>query len=528
MIRPEHTRRAPNGMVCSIDHLASSAGVQMLVAGGNAVDAAVATSAVLAVTSQHMCGMGGDLWALVHEGGDQPPVALNASGRAGSGSDAAALRDEGFELMPFRGDLRTVPVPGCVDGWSALHERFGSLRLDDILAPAIGLAEDGFPVSPILANMIDGVADVEGNDDYMPDGKPAVAGQLIRRPGVARSLEAFAAEGPAGWYQGEFGEALRRMGEQYGGLYSEADLATSRADWVEPTRADAWGHTLWTVPPNSQGYISLAAAVIADGLELPEDPDDPLWAHLLVESAKQASFDRRTALFEGADGQELVSEERMGPRRSSIDPDRASELAPPGAGGGTIYLSAVDHNRMGVSLMQSNAAGFGSHLAVPEVGVFLQNRGYGFSLEEGHPAELQPGRRPPSTLAPALISNPDGTLRNVLGTMGGDGQPQVVLQMMARLLHAGMDPGQVISASRFTLTVPRALGFDTWDRQDELIVAIEEGNNWSDGLAERGHNLREDRWGLGLYGHAHMIDVAADHLAGAADPRALIGSALGW
>lgn len=527
MTRIEHTRRAPNGMVCSIDHLASSAGVRMLAAGGNAVDAAVATSAVLAVTSQHMCGLGGDLWALVHLGDGQPPIALNASGRAGSGSDASAMRQEGMTSMPFRGDLRSVPVPGCVDGWAALHERFGSLRLDDILAPAIDLAEGGFPVSPILAGMLEGIAEVEGNDDYLPAGRLAVEGQIITRAGVGRSLRSIGAEGPSGWYQGEFGAGLRRLGDQFGGLYSEADLAASRADWVEPTFADAWGHRLWTVPPNSQGYISLAAAVIADGLALPEDPTDPLWAHLLVEASKQASFDRRDVLYEGADGQALVAESRLGARRSVIDPATASDLTPPALAGGTIYLCTVDRNRMGVSLMQSNAAGFGSHLAVPEVGVFLHNRGIGFSLDEGHPAELAGGRRPPSTLAPALITTTENQLRTVFGTMGGDGQPQVVLQMAARLLQANGDPGSLLTAPRFTLTVPRALGFDTWDRQDELVVAMEEGSGWADGLAERGHQVREDRWGVGLYGHAHMIDVADDHVAGAADPRALTGGAHG-
>jgi gamma-glutamyltranspeptidase/glutathione hydrolase len=190
---------------------------------------------------------------------------------------------------------------------------------------------------------------------------------------------------------------------------------------------------------------------------------------------------------------------------------------------------------MGVSLMQSNAAGFGAHLAVPEVGVFLHNRGVGFSLQPGHPAELAPGRRPPSTLAPALVTRPDGSLRAVLGTMGGDGQPQVVLQMLAHLLQANSSPGRTLTAPRFSLTVPDAAGFDTWHRRDELLVAVEQGSSWVDGLTERGHDVVERPWGQGLFGHAHLIEVDpfADGddgrrvLSGVADPRALTGAAIG-
>ncbi len=515
-------------MVCTVDHLASGAGLRMLSNGGNAVDAAIAASAALAVTTQHMCGMGGDLWAIVHEPGTSP-AALNASGRAGSGSDAAAMRSEGLTMMPFRGDLRAVPVPGCVDGWTALHDRYGSLPLEELLAPAVELAELGFPASPMLGAISRLVGDVEGNDDYVVDGKPVANGQMVRRPGIARSLRAIVAGGRSGWYEGEFGAALIELGK---GLYSSADLARSQADWVEPTSADAWGHRLWTVPPNSQGYLSLAGAVIADGLDLPEDPDDPLWAHLLIEAAKQAGFDRAGSLFEGADGQALVAESRLAARRAAIDPNVASSLRPPAAAGGTIYLCTTDRNRMGVSLIQSNAADFGAHIAVPGIGVFLHNRGIGFSLEQGHPAELAPGRRPPSTLAPALVTTTEGDLRSVLGTMGGDGQPQVVLQMMARMLQLGQSPGTNLSSPRFTLTQPDAVGFDTWSKPDQMTVAIEAGSGWASGLADRGHRVNETAYGLSLYGHAHAIEVVnngdgTSHLAGVADPRALVGAAIG-
>ncbi len=525
-VRVEDARLGTKGMVCTVDQLASVAGLRMLVAGGNAADAAIAASAALAVTTQHMCGMGGDLWALLH-GPEQTggaPLTLNASGRAGSGADAAELRAEGLTTMPFKKDIRSVSIPGCVDGWVALHERCGSLDLAEVLQPAIDLAENGFPASPLLVASLRHIVDTEGNDDYFPDGRPAVTGQLLRRPGVARSFRAIAEHGRDGWYLGEFGEGLMALAP---GQFSRDDLAAHQAEWVEPTVVDVWGHRLWTVPPNSQGYLSLAGAAIAAGLPLPEDPDDPLWAHILVESAKQAAVDRPEVLFEGANGAALVSEDRLGPKRDAISLEHASTLVPPGIGGGTIYLCVVDGDGFGVSLMQSNAAGFGSDLAVPGVNVFLQNRGFGFSITEGHPAELGPGRRPPSTLSPALITSSDGRLRTVLGAMGGDGQPQVVLQMAARLLHAGQRPGRVLTDPRFTLNVPNPVGFDTWAKSDQIAVALEEGNPWAAGLEARGHQLEPRRWGEGLFGHAHLIDVRSDHLAGVADPRARIGAAIG-
>ncbi len=511
-------------MVCSIDHVASVAGVEILGSGGNAVDAAVATSAVLAVTSQHMCGMGGDLWALVHVPGVAAPFALNASGWAGAGADAAALRAEGHDDMPFRGDLRSVPVPGCVDGWVALHDRFGRLGLHDVLEPARRVAERGFSVSRMLAQAAPSIADVDGADDYVPDGRVVAPGQVMTRPGLARSLAAIGASGRSGWYQGEFGAGLIAKG---GGMYSSADLEHVHAEWVQPVSVDVWGQRLWTTPPNSQGYLSLASALIAHGLPLPEDPADPSFAHLLIEASKQAGHDRNEVLFDGADGLALVAEQRLGPRRAAIDLDRAGTTRPPTAGGGTIYLCTVDADRMGVSLIQSNAAGFGAHLAVTDIGVFLHNRGIGFSLEEGHPAELKPGARPPSTLSPALATNPDESLRTVFGCMGGDAQPQVVLQMAARRFASGQSVGRVITDHRFALTVPAAQGFNTWSADGPLTVAVEQGSPWTAGLSERGHLVEERPWGQGLFGHAHMIDVVDDHLEGVADPRAQTGAAVG-
>src|SRR4051794_5125320 len=520
-LAPFASRFATNGMVCAVDHLAAEAGVAMLRAGGSAADAAVATSAVLAVTTQHMCGMGGDLFALVHQPGTVAPAVLNASGRSGSGADAESLRAEGFTRMPAYGDIRAVPVPGCVDGWLALHERFGRLPLRDVLAPARGYAADGFPASPLLARVAATVASLPGGEDFLAAREP---GDVVRRPGVARALDAVAADGRGGFYGGEFGSGLLALGA---GEYDAADLATPNADWVEPLGLDVWGRRLWTVPPNSQGYLTLAGAWIASGLPLPEDTDDPLWAHLTIESARMAAFDRVEVLHEHADGAALVDPARLEPRRAAISVDRTATLPGTSRAGGTIYLCAVDADRMGVSLIQSNAAGFGARIAEPATGIFLQNRGIGFSLEPGHPAEYGPRRRPPHTLSPALVTTGD-RLDMVIGTMGGDTQPQILLQLLTRLLAHGESAGDAIAAARWALTDAGAGGgFSTWDERGRVRVALEDGvpPGWLDGLTERGHDAALV---AGNYGHAHVIAVRDGVLEGASDPRALIGAAAAY
>lgn len=510
-------------MVCSVDQLASRAGLAMIQAGGNAVDAAVAANAVLTVTQQQMCGLGGDLWALIHHDGQV--LALNASGRAGSGADPEAMRAAGHTHLPLRDHVQSAPVPGCVDGWVALNERFGKLPLAAVLEPAIGLAAGGFAASAQLAAATARVADVANNHDLAN----RQVGDRITRPGVGRVLGSIAESGRAGFYQGEFGESLIELGA---GEYTAADLAVGQADWVDPVTVNAWGHDIHTTPPNSQGYLSLAGAVIAAGLDLPADPADPCFGHLLIESARAAAFDRPHVLHEHADPSELVAADRLAERRTRIDPDRAVDWGDHHHQGDTMYLCTVDGQGMGVSLIQSNASGFGSHLVVGDTGIFLHDRGIGFSLEPGHPAEYGPGRRPPHTLAPALVTRPDGSLRTVLGTMGGDAQPQIVLQMLARLLHAGQTPGEILSSGRFALASSQSgSGFDTWAADGRVIVQLEpHAADWEPGLTDRGHRVDLiDAVDLSQFGHAHMIDITANGArAGAADPRAWASAALGY
>ena len=510
-------------MVSTVDHLATGVGVDLLRRGGSAADAAAGANAVLAVTSPHMCGPGGDVWALVHGGGSGLPAALDAAGFAGSGADPDRLRAQGQDEMPLHGDVASVPVPGAVDGWLALHDRYGRLPLADVLAEAVRIADDGFAASPLLAERSGEVAGLEGNTD-IPAGLRA--GAVVRRPGTARAFRAIIEQGRDGYYGGEFGEGLLALGA---GEYNEDDLARPIARWVKPVRAEAFGHVLWTVPPTSQGYLTLAGAWIADGLDL-GDSDDGRWAHLLIEAASQAAHDRVRVLYDGADGQALVDPARLGPRRDAIDPDRAGNVVAPGAMGDTTYLCAVDGDGMGVSLINSNANGFGALLVAGTTGIFLHDRGLGFNLVPGHAAEYGPGRRPPHTLSPALVTNPDGTMRQVLGTMGGDSQPQILLQLLARTLGLGQSPGAAIRAPRWVLGPDDSdAGFATWVPGQGRRVLIEDAaTGWHESLGARGHTttLREDA--PHSFGHAHVIAVTDQGtLAGAADPRAAIGVAAG-
>jgi len=521
-------------MVSAADHLAASAGVEILGRGGSAADAAVAAAAVMAVTGPHLCGLGGDVLAMVCPPG-AAPTALLSIGRAGSGVDANLLRARGHATMPLRGDLNSVPVPGAVDGWLALLARFGKLPTATVLAPAIELAESGFAASIMLSLASHLVAGLPGAQELCPHG-PLQIGQTVRLPGIARVLRAIASDGRAGFYQGAFGRGLLVLGE---GIYAPSDLERDLGQWCEPVHLQVWDHELWTVPPPSQGYLTLAGAFIAQQAGLGPDPSETEWAHLVVEAARAAGYDRPGVLFDGADGAALVEETRLMAAAARISPRRS---APPdvthsaafdaGAGtprigdGDTTHLCAIDADGLGISLTQSNALDFGSHLIEPSTGIFLHNRGVGFSLIEGHPAELQPGRRPPHTLSPMAATTTQGRLTHLVGAMGGDAQPQILLQLLARMLQGGQDPATAVSAPRLALDAPGAGPFRLW-WGDDLTVLVESDAPaaWQPGLAERGHSVRPIRaFDPTAVGAAQIIEVATSsdgtsRFVGAADPR---------
>ena len=503
------------GVVCSVDPRASEAGRAVLAAGGNAVDAAIAAGAVLTVVAPHLCGLGGDLFALVHRPGDQTPASLNASGRAGSGADPEQLRAEGHTSLPFRGDIRATPVPGCVDGWFALHDRYGTRPMPELLEPAIRLASEGWPATAMLARAGAALEGVEGAEDLVG----LSPGQTVTRVRTAGALRSIAADGRDGFYLGAFGRGLIEAGQ---GLFSESDLETRQADWEEPLSIDALGHRVWTAAPNSQGYLLLLSLAIADRLEVPDDPDQALWAHYLIEASRQAGYDRPERLSEGADVADLLAS--AAERAARIDPERRADLPDRPRRGGTTYMAVLDREGWGVSYIQSNAAGFGSRLFEPRTGIGLQNRGVGFNLIPGHPAEYGPGRRPPHTLVPALVTRADGSLRLIAGTMGGDSQPQILTQLLSRVLRSGQTAAEAVGAPRWCLH-PGPNGFGTWAGPYEFDIELEAsvGEAWRTGLADRGHRIAT--FPTSSFGHAHLIDVDRDGRAvGAADPRAETGT----
>ena len=539
-LAPMGPRRGLRGMVAAADQLAASAGVTVLAQGGSAADAAVATGTAMAVVGPHLCGLGGDVLAVVSAPGS-PPEALLSIGRAGAGSDPARLRAEGMATMPLRGDVRSVQVPGALDGWLALHERYGRSPLADVLAPAIELADEGFPASIMLALASHLVHALPGAAELCPDG-PLEIGQRVRLPGIARTLRAVARDGRDAFYDGEFGRGLLALGA---GHFAPSDLASSAAVWCAPLRLEAWGHALWTVPPPSQGYLTLAGAFVAEAAGLGTDPDDPRWAHLLVEAWRAAGHDRPDVLYDGADGEALLRPDRLAAAAGRIDarraapPDVAPEAGAPAphvarlADGDTTHLCTLDGDGLGVSLTQSNALDFGSHLIEPATGIFLHNRGVGFSLVAGHPAEVSPGRRPPHTLSPMVVTTRDGALTHLVGAMGGDAQPQIISQLLARLLHAGQDPATAIAAARLALDAPSAGPFRLWWGDDlGVLVEADAPPSWAGALAARGHRVRT----IGAFdpvavGCAQIIELQRDpggglRLVGASDPRSPDGGAL--
>lgn len=519
------TVRAASAMISTIDPDATAAGLEILCRGGTAVDAAIAANAVLTVTLPNQCGLGGDLFALVHRPG-LPPQVLTAAGRAGSGADPDALRAGGATRMPADLDVRSTTVPGCVDGWLALHARFGRLGLDEVLADAIRLARDGFAISPFVAGSLrkrpDAPIDAAG---------PVTAlrgGETVRRPGAARTLAALAEHGRAGVFGGELGRGLLALGA---GEFTEADLAVDQAEWTVPVSLDVWGHRLWTPAPPSSGYLALSAAWIAERAGLDADPDSPRWAHVLVEAMRQAAHDRPEVLFDGADGPALLTPERLAPRVAALDPGTTASLADSFRRGGTTYLTVVDADGTAVSLIQSNCMSYGSGLVIGETGIWLHNRGIGFSLVPGHPGGYAPRARPPHTLSPVVVTDTDDAFELALGTRGGDSQPQVVLQLLARLLPGDGDPAEVLAAGRWMLRGERDdSSFDTWGFEGRVRVAVEgqAEAHWATGLRERGHTVEVEAPFAHPFGHAQLIRrTPGGDLLGAADPRIAISAAAG-
>ena len=447
-----HALHGYGAAVATPHALATQAATAIIASGGNAIDAAIAANAVLGVVAPETCGIGGDLFALIHRPGMERPDVLNSSGRAGTGADAEKLRAEGHRKMPAY-DPQTVTVPGCVDGWEALVARYGTREMSALLLPAIRLATHGFPASMELVGALTRRTELALESAarvLYRDGNPPALGERLRRPDLAATLEVIATKGRDGFYLGQAGKGIV---EATAGVITLADLERVQSEWTEPLGTEVFGLTGWVVPPNSQGYLTIASGAVLERLAPPEDPEDPRSWHLAIEAYRSMAVDRDDLVADpdfapdrpGA----LVSEDRVAERARRVDPTRAKDFrTPPRAPGGTAYLAVVDAAGLGVSFIQSNFMGIGSGLGAGDAGFFLHNRGAGFDLRPGHPNELAPGKRPLHTLSPSLWTKGD-RLACLLGTRGGDYQPQLLLQVAVRCLKAGVEPSEAQARPRW-------------------------------------------------------------------------------
>jgi gamma-glutamyltranspeptidase/glutathione hydrolase len=514
------------GIVAASSPLAAQAGAQMLARGGHAVDAAIAANAVLGVVEPYMNGLGGDLFALVHEAGPDRLHGLNASGPAPSALSTERLRAEGLSSMPATG-IHSVTVPGAVAGWAALSQRFGRLPMADVLSPAVFYAEHGFPVSTVVAEGWAAVEDAVVGDPaaaatFLPGGQAPAAGDVFRNPDLARSLRLVATRDAEAFYRGPIADALVSLSRARGGTLSPADLASFEPEWVEPVSTTYRGWSVYELPPNTQGIAALMMLELMETVPLAEYGFHSVAAlHRMIEAKKLAYADMLRWVgdprFSRSPVPALLDKRRAAARAARIDATRAAALVEPDqlagfttrAGGDTVYLSAIDRDGNIVSLIQSIFQGFGSGLVAPGTGFALQNRGALFTLEPEHPNVLAPGKRPLHTIIPGFMRR--GDVRIGFGIMGGFNQAQAHAQFVANVVDFGLDIQQALEAGRFTK--PTFSGLDVC--VEETVPA-----DVRRGLAGLGHDVIDvpPRTHVFGYGQAVMSDGTGAHY-GASEPR---------
>jgi len=519
---------ARHGMVAASQPLAVGAGLQTLAAGGNAADAVVAVAAALNVTEPTSTGLGGDCFALYYDASTHQISALNGSGRAPATLTLERVRREGFKDNLPPDHSYAITVPGACAGWCDLIERFGRLPMEHILAPAIRLAEEGFPVAPLtawfwqraaqklLSNSLNGI-------ELTLDGRGPAAGELFRNPGLAKTLRTIAEGGKQAFYTGPIAESIVAIIHEAGGCMALDDLAAHTSTWEQPISVAYRGLRVWECPPNGQGLVALLALNILEGFELAALP--PLSAerlHLEIEALRLAFAD---ALQHVADPafypipmEELLSKEYAGRRRKRIRKGAALEQVAPGiprAGSDTVYFCVVDADGNACSFINSNYMGFGTGIVPRNWGFSLQNRGCNFSLDPKHPNRLEPRKRPYHTIIPALLTREDGSLYGPFGVMGGFMQPQGHVQTLIAMLDDGLDPQAALDQPRFYLDVDENL----------TNVSLEEGIPAATArkLKELGHPVKRVKgMGRSLFGRGQIIrrDPLTGVLCGGSDPRA--------
>jgi gamma-glutamyltranspeptidase/glutathione hydrolase len=443
---------AKNGIVATSHPLASQAGLDILKAGGNAADAAIAANAVLGVVEPMSNGIGGDLFVIYWDAKSQKLYGLNASGRSPYKLNRAVLKEKGLTQIPTEGPL-SWSVPGCVSGWETLRARFGSRRLAEILAPAIDAAASGAPVPEIIGGYWRGAASSlratpEAAAAFLIDGqRPPRIGEVMKLPQLAASLKLIASQGRDAFYKGPIAQKIVAYSESHGGYFSLPDFAEHTDDWVEPVSTGYRGFDVWELPPNGQGIAALEMLNVLEQFDLKSlGHNSAEHLHLFVEAKKLAFADRAKFYADPAFGQlpvkELISKEYGRRQAGRIDRDKAAGDVPAGdprlARGDTIYMCVVDKDRNCCSLIQSNYSGFGSKHVPGDVGFVLQNRGALFALDDEHLNRLEPHKRPFHTIIPAFVTK-DGKPWFCFGVMGGDMQAQGHVQVLVNMIDFGMN-----------------------------------------------------------------------------------------
>ncbi len=527
-----NSRRSPvygrNGIVATSQPLATAAGLEMLAKGGNAADAAVAAAAALNVTEPGSTGIGGDMFALFYSADTRQVTALNGSGRAPAALTLDRLQKDGFstELPPFH--AHTVTVPGACAGWFDLIEKHGSLAISQILAPAIRLAGDGFPVAPITANSWkwgaqNQLTSAPNGHELTIEGRAPKAEEIFRNPNLARTFEIVARGGRSAFYEGRIAEAIVSVIQEAGGCMSVEDLASHTSTWEQAISVTYRGLRVHECPPNGQGITALIALNILEGFDLSAPASlSTERLHLMIEALRLAFADSRWYVadprFSNVPVKELLSKEYAAERRTLIDTKRATvdqKRGTPVSSCGTVYLSVADKFGNACSFINSNYWGFGTGIVPKGFGFTLQNRGHNFSLDAAHPNVLEPGKRPYHTIIPAMVTREDGSLYASYGVMGGFMQPQGHVQVLSALVDDGLDPQSALDLPRFCIDAEVSGGH----------VALEEGipSDVISDLENMGHHVYLVRgYDRSLFGRGQVIlrDAKTGVLCAGSDPRA--------
>src|SRR5262245_56014108 len=514
------------GIVAASQPLSARAGVQVLEHGGNAIDAAIAANAVEALVEPYYNGIGGDLFAIYYEARTGKLYGLNAGGWAPTGLTPELLRSKGNTRMPSSG-IYSVTVPGMVKGWEMMRARFGKLSMADILAPAIFYAEDGFPVTDIIANAWNGATrklqtGPHAAEVFLPGGRAPRSGEVFKNPDLAGTMRLIAEKGVAGFYEGKTADAILAVEKELGGTMTAADLKEYQPEWVEPISTTYRGWQVYELPPNTQGIAALMMLNMMEQYPLGEyGLTSPKGMHVMIEAKKLAYADMIRYVADPKVSKvptaAMLSKDHAKQRATLIDPAKAACSVEPskfggltdGNGGDTIYLSVIDRDGNIVSLIQSLYSSFGSGVVAPGTGVMLHNRGALFTLEDGHPNQIAPRKRPLHTIIPAFMMKDD--VKIGFGIMGGFNQAQAHAQFVSDIVDHGLDVQEALEVGRFNK--------DSFTGCDvNLEVLVPEATR--DALAKLGHQVRtvQPRSGTFGYGQAVMSNGAGVHFAGS-EPR---------